>query len=80
MDAISSAVSSRVKTYPGFTSPSSQTDTIKPDGSLIITYDYDRENRTLTLVDKDSIDLENSSSEGSYPYETEDCCKNTFNY
>ncbi len=38
-----------VKTYTGFTSPEAKNVTIKPDGSLVVEYLYDRQVNTVTL-------------------------------
>lgn len=43
-----------VKNYEGFTSPSTQTVQIKPDGSLVVNYYYTRNSYTLTVDPKDT--------------------------
>ena len=42
------SVTPAVKNYTGFTAPSTQTKAILADGSLVITYNYDRNSYTLT--------------------------------
>ena len=42
------SVTPAVKSYTGFTAPSTQTVTIKADGSLVVTYKYTRNKHTLT--------------------------------
>ena len=44
-----STITPEVKTYEGFTSPSTQTTTIAGDGSTVVTYNYDREEYTVTF-------------------------------
>ena len=43
-----SEVTPSVKSYEGFTAPSTQTVTIQADGSLVVTYKYTRNKHTLT--------------------------------
>ena len=63
-------VTPAVKSYTGFTSPSTQTVTINGDGSTVVTYDYNRISYTLTYEDSTYIDFDRSTPEGSYPYGT----------
>ena len=39
-----------VKSYTGFTSPSTQTVTVAPDGTLVVNYYYTRNSYTITMV------------------------------
>lgn len=48
---IGSSVTPAVKSYTGFTSPSTQTVTISADGSTTVTYKYVRTNYTVTYKD-----------------------------
>ena len=41
-------VTPEVKSYTGFTSPSTQTVTILPDGSLVVRYEYTRNSYEVT--------------------------------
>ena len=45
-----SEITPDVKLYTGFISPSTQTVTVAPDGSLVVNYYYDRETYDLTYV------------------------------
>ena len=63
-----SPITPGVKDYYGFTAPSTQTTTIEPDGSTVVTYEYTRNKFTLTLQDTEMIDTEFTS--GDYYYET----------
>ena len=45
-----SSVTPSVKTYTGFTSPSTKTIKIAPDGSLVVDYFYTRNYYTITLI------------------------------
>ena len=45
---VGTEVTPTVKTYPGFTAPSTKTVTIKSDGSTVVTYQYTRNSYTLT--------------------------------
>lgn len=63
-------VTPNVKTKTGFTSPTEETITIKADGTSELTYEYIRNKYTLSFSDKTYIDLDNSSSEGNYYYDT----------
>ena len=62
-------VTPSVKDKTGFISPNSKTDTIKPDGSLVITYTYARAKYIFNIVN--SNDVISSKENGEYPYETE---------
>ncbi len=44
------SVTPSVKTYTGFTSPTTKTETIAPDGSLVVDYYYTRNSYTVTVV------------------------------
>lgn len=44
------SVTPSVKTYTGFTSPATQTVTIKPDGTRVVDYYYTRNYYTITLI------------------------------
>ena len=48
---IGSSVTPAVKTYTGFTSPSTQTVTIAADGSTVVNYYYARNKYTVTYID-----------------------------
>ena len=63
-----SSVTPGVKTYTGFTSPSTQTVTINGDGSTVVTYNYDREIYVFTLQDPEYVDSTKIS--GEYPHGT----------
>ena len=58
-----------VKTYEGFTSPSTQTVNIDGDGTREVEYLYTRNKYTFNIGDRSYID-ENSTSNGEYYYET----------
>ena len=60
------SVTPPVKTYAGFTSPSTQTATIKEDGSLVINYYYTRKNFTLTV--NKGTGIASVSGTGTYQY------------
>ena len=47
-----------VKSYTGFTSPSTQTVTIAPDGSLVVDYYYTRNSYTVTMVTNGGEEIE----------------------
>ena len=64
----SQEITPAVKDYYGFTAPSTQTTTIEPDGSTVVTYEYTRNKFTLALQDTEMIDTEFTS--GDYYYET----------
>ena len=55
--------------YTGFTSPTTITDTIKGDGSLVIEYLYDRKMYSLSFNNNEYVN--SNIIAGSYPYETE---------
>ena len=61
-------VTPNVKTYTGFTSPSTQTVKVKGDGSTVVEYLYTRNKYSLVYVDNDNIDLTNSTAPGEYYY------------
>ncbi|MBP3586196.1 MAG: InlB B-repeat-containing protein, partial [Paludibacteraceae bacterium] len=62
-------VTPAVKTYPGFTSPATQTITILPDGSAVVDYKYTRNRYNIQwLTDGDA--LTGSYTQGSVLYET----------
>ena len=62
-------VTPTVKTYEGFTSPSTQTVTIKGDGTTEVTYNYDRIMYSFNLPDTENVT--SSHEPGNYPYGTE---------
>ena len=62
-------VTPEVKTYYGFTKPSTQTVTILGTGEREVTYEYDRLSYEFVLMDRDKVITE--TIDGSYPYETE---------
>ena len=64
-------VTPSVKTYEGFTSPSPKTVTIKGDGTTVVEYLYTRNSYDFNYSSTENIDLNNSTPEGNYPYETE---------
>ncbi len=49
------------KTYTGFTTPSAQTKTISPDGTLVINYYYKREVYTLSFVSNGGNEIESAT-------------------
>ena len=57
-----------VLTIPGFDSPEAQTVTIKGDGSTVVTYEYIRQKRTLTIGSSEYV--ETTTPSGEYYYET----------
>lgn len=59
-------VTPKVKTYEHFISPKAQTKVIKGDGSMVVTYQYKREQHLLTLKDEERIDSDFKS--GYYYY------------
>ena len=59
-------VTPKVKTYEHFISPKAQTKEIKGDGSMVVTYQYKREQHLLTLKDEERIDSDFKS--GYYYY------------
>jgi len=61
-------VTPNVKTYTGFTSPSTQTVKVKGDGTTVVEYLYTRNKYSLIYVDNDNIDLTNSTAPGEYYY------------
>ncbi|MBR3116598.1 MAG: InlB B-repeat-containing protein, partial [Bacilli bacterium] len=61
-------VTPEVKSYEGFTSPSTQTVTINGNGLTTVTYEYTRNKYELTIEDSEYV-LEDKS--GSYYYEEE---------
>lgn len=63
---IGSVVSPAVKTYTGFKSPAVQQGTVEADGSLIISYYYDRQSYLVTL--HAGTGIESTSGGGSYLY------------
>ena len=63
-------VTPAVKTYTGFTSPSTQTTTIAADGSTTVTYKYTRNKYNFTLGSCDGVTTTGSSASGSYYYGT----------
>ena len=64
-------VTPSVKTYEGFTSPTPKTVTIKGDGTTVVEYLYTRNSYDFNYSSTENIDLNNSTPEGNYPYETE---------
>lgn len=62
-------VTPAVKNYTGFTSPSTQTVQIKPDGSLVVNYYYTRNKYTIANVDVTiGNGISNVSGLGTYYY------------
>ena len=55
-----------VKTYEGFTSPSTQTTTISGDGHTLVTYNYTRNKYALTITHPEYVEEDKS---GNYYYE-----------
>ena len=62
-------VTPEVKTYEGFISPSTQTVTIKGDGTTEVTYNYNRIMYSFNLPDTENVT--SSHEPGNYPYGTE---------
>lgn len=60
------SVTPAVKSYTGFTAPSTQTTTIAADGSTTITYNYTRKKYTFTLGTCEGVDTTGSSPSGQY--------------
>ena len=60
------SVTPATKTYTGFTSPSAQTVTIKPDGSTTVTYEYTRKSYTVTV--NKGTGIATTTGSGSYKY------------
>jgi len=63
------SVTPAVNTYEGFTSPQTQTVTIKGDGSTVVTYNYDR--IMYDFSTNNNEDVISSIEDGRYPYGTE---------
>ena len=63
-------VTAPIKHKTGFVDPDEQTVEIKADGSSEVTYTYNRENYLLNITDRTYLDS-SSTSNGSYPFETE---------
>ena len=57
-----------VNTYYGFIAPNTQTVTINGDESTVVTYNYERDSFTLTIVNPD--DVETTTPSDNYLYET----------
>ena len=68
--ATDTVVTPAVRNYQGFTAPQEKSLKITGDGNASVTYEYERNKYTLTLQNKDCIDIENTTPEGSYYYET----------
>ena len=62
-----SKVTPSVKSYEGFKAPSTQTVTIKADGSLVVTYKYTRNKHTLTW-NLDGGDITGAGTAGEVAY------------
>ena len=62
------SVTPAVKSYTGFTAPSTQTVTIKADGSLVVTYNYTRNSYNLTWDVNKGNALTGSYTSGSVKY------------
>lgn len=60
-------VTPSVKTYAGFTSPATQTVTIKPDGTTEVNYYYTRNSYTITVTRDDGFT--SVSGSGTYEYQ-----------
>ncbi len=63
-----SVVTPRVKSYPGFTSPSPQTVKVEKDGSTTVVYRYIRNKYRFTLGSCEGVITRNSSATGDYYY------------
>ena len=63
-------VTPQTKIYQGFTSPEAVTVNIDGDGSRVVEYLYTRNKYTLTVLDKEYVNLL-STEPGEYYYETE---------
>ena len=62
-------VTPAVKSYTGFTSPTTQTTTIKGDGTTEIVYEYNREKYDFSFNDNEFVT--STKPAGKYPYGTE---------
>ena len=65
------SVTPQPRQYTGFRSPAAVTRTIAPDGSLEITYSYDREEYTFTIPDRTYVNEGSSTANGTYRYGTQ---------
>lgn len=59
------SVTPAVKSYTGFTSPSTQTKTIAADGSLVVTYQYTRNKYNVAVASVDNVTITATPSGGS---------------
>ena len=62
------SVTPAVKSYTGFTAPSTQTVTIKSDGSTVVTYQYTRNSYTLTWNLADGTITEEGTAAGQVKF------------
>ena len=65
---VGTQVTPAVKSYTGFKAPSTQTVTIKSDGSTVVTYQYTRNSYTLTWDVNEGNALTGSYTSGSVKY------------
>ena len=65
----SSQIKPRTKNYEGFTAPERQTITINPDGTTVVTYNYERNKYSYTLQETEGIDLSESTQNGDLYFE-----------
>ncbi len=61
-------ITPNVKTYIGFTAPSTQTTTIDPNGTTIVRYEYTRNKHQFTLNAVEGVDLSQSTQSGNIFY------------
>ena len=62
------SITPAVKSYTGFTSPSTQTTTIAANGSTVVTYKYTRNKYAYTLGSGTAVSTSGSTASGSYYY------------
>lgn len=74
-----SSITPSVKSYTGFTSPSTQTTIISADGTKVVKYYYSRNKYAFTLGSCSGVSTNGSTASGSYYYGTTIALKATVN-